>query len=293
MKTFACLAVTCLGLIPAEAALLYDPFDYTVGADLTNQTPNGGATLWQVMGTGGSGGTDPITIASGSLSVAGLAPSNGNSITYGGLGLTNRIPLGQTFTSGTLYYSFAFKVLDLGTLDTLGGFLAGFNNATGNVSNQPTQIGGRVVTRLNGAGFQVGVDKSSGMPASFVVDPRVFNVGDTIFVVGSYTFNSGSSTDDEARLWINPDPSTFGLPIAPGTFLSSTAGTDVGGATTQQIQSFLFRQGNASAVPGALVADELRVDMTWAGVTVPEPSSILCLALAGGGLIARRRRLRS
>jgi PEP-CTERM motif len=294
MNTFACLAVTCLGLMSAEAALVYDPFDYTpVGADLTGQTPNGGLTMWQVMGTSGTGGTDPITIESGSLSVAGLAPSSGNSITYGGLGLTNRIPLGLTINSGTVYYSFAFKVLDLGTLDTLGGFLAGFNNATGNVTNQPTQIGGRVVTRLNGTGFQVGVDKSSGGPVNFVMDPRVFNVGDTIFVVCSYTFNSGSSTDDEARLWVNPDPSTFGLPIAPGTFLSSTAGTDVGGATTQQIQSFLFRQGNAVAVPGALVADELRVDMTWAGVTVPEPSSILCLALSGGGLIARRRRLRS
>jgi hypothetical protein len=57
-----------------------------------------------------------------------------------------------------------------------------------------------------------------------------------------------------------------------------------------QIASFLFRQGNASAVPGIVVADELRVDSTWAGVTVPEPSSAGWLVFVGAGLIARRRR---
>jgi hypothetical protein len=170
MKTLLCggllrATLLCLGTLSVRAALpLYDPFDYSpVGADLTGQSPDGGTTLWQVMGTsGGVSGTDPITIASGSLTVSGLPPSIGNSVTYGGLGLTNRIPLGLTITTGTVYYSFAFQVTDLGGLTANGGFMAGFNNATGNVGNQPTAIATRVVTRLSGSGFQVGLDKSSG-----------------------------------------------------------------------------------------------------------------------------------
>jgi hypothetical protein len=239
------------------------------------------------MGTG-TVGADPITIASGSLTVPGLAPSIGNSITYGGLGLTDRIALGSNFTTGILYYSFAFKITDLGGLNTSGGFMAGFNSATGSSTTQPTIVGTRLITKVNGLGFQVGLDKSSGTAGNFVFATPVFNLGDTVFVVGSYTFNSGSTTDDEARLWVNPDMSTFGLATPPPETLFSLTTNDL-----TQIASFLFRQGSSTAVPGAVIADELRVDTTWAGVTVPESSGILCLALAGGGLIARRRRLRS
>ena len=284
--------VLCLGAVSLQAALpFYEPFDYSpVGADLTGQTPDGGTTVWQVMGTsGGVTGTDPITIASGSLTIPSL-PSLGNSITYGGLGLTNRVPLGLTINTGTVYYSFAFQVTDLGGLTTNGGFMAGFNNATGNVGNQPTAIATRVVTRLSGSGFQVGLDKSSGQVGSFVFAAPVFNVGDTVFVVGSYTFNSGSTTDDESKLWVNPDPSSFGLGIEPSGALTSLATNDFA-----QIASFLFRQGNTSAVPGTVIADELRLDTTWAGVTsnIPEPTSVMLLSLVGGaGLLLRQRGLR-
>jgi len=285
-NTLVCAAAICLGLSSAPGALIYEPFDYVAGTDLTGQTPAGATTGWQAMGTNGASGSDPITIASGSLSgVAGLAPAVGNSITFGGLGLTDRIPIGQPpLTAGTLYYSFVFKVTDLGALTTTGGFMAGFNNSTGTATTQPTAIATRLVTKLNGSGFQVGLDKSSGTGANFVFADTVFNLGDTIFVVGSYTFNSGSTTDDESRLWINPSPSTFGQESAPSGFLSSVATNDF-----TAIASFLFRQGNASAVPGVVVADELRVDTIWAGVTVPEPSTVPWLAAAGISFLTRRR----
>jgi hypothetical protein len=168
MKFAVCTTVLGLGFFSARAGLIYEPFDYVAGSDLTGQSPNGGITSWQVMGTG-TAGADAITVANGSLNgVAGLAPAIGNSITFGGLGLTNRIPIGSDpLNAGTIYYSFAFKVTDLGGLTTTGGFMAGFNNATGNVTNQPTIIGTRVVTKLSGSGFQVGLDKSSGTGASF------------------------------------------------------------------------------------------------------------------------------
>jgi hypothetical protein len=292
MKTFVLpglisMSFAVLTTCPLEGALLYEPFNYAVGADLTGQSPDG-LTTWVAMGTNGASGSDPITVASGNLSIAGLASSSGNSITYGGLGLTNRIPLGVDITSGTLFYSFALKVTDLGALTTDGGFMAGFNNAVVSSATQPSAIYTRVVTHLSGTtSFQIGVEKSSGQVGNFQFAPQIFNLGDTIFLVGSYTFNTGTTSDDESRLWVNPDPASFGGPTEPAGALVSMATAD---GTT--LRSFLFRQGNASAVPGAVVADELRVDTTWAGVTpvVPEPSGVLLLSLVGGGVLLLRRR---
>jgi hypothetical protein len=287
MKTLIGSVFVCLGISSAYAGLpLYEPFNYPVGADLAGQSPNG-IDAWAATGTGGAGGTDIIGIASGSLTAPGLPASLGNSIAYGGLGLTDRIALGTSISTGTVYYSFLFSVTDLGTLNATGGFLAGFNTATGTQTNQPGTVGARLLTRLSGSGYNIGIEKNSGTAANFIFDNTVRNVGDTVFVVGSYTFNTGSSTDDGCALWINPDPSTFGLASAPAPTLT---GMVVGNDLSPTIVSFLFRQGNASAVPGNVVADELRVDTTWAGVTVPEPSAIALLAIAGGGWLLRRRR---
>ena len=282
------------GVAPASAVLLYEPFNYTpVGANLTGLSPDG-TNVWGQAGP--TNEPDHITIGSGSLSIDGLAPSIGNSIAYGGAGFTGRIPIASIINTGTVYYSFALRVTDVGALLTTGGWIAGFNNSTNAVPPQtthPSQIGTRLVAKAVTGGFQIGLDKSSGLIGSFLYDNTVFNVGDTIFVVGSYTFNSGSTSDDESRMWINPAPSTFGLPVAPSTTLISSTGTDLGGTTVgaQQLQSFLFRQ-NATLVPTGVIADELRIDTTWAGVTpvVPEPSTLTLLSFAAGSALLTRRR---
>jgi len=279
------------GIVTAGAALVYDGFNYTAGADLVGQSPNGGGTSWAATGTSGAGGSDPIVIASGSLTVPGLAAPGGNSITFGGLGLTDRLSIGTAISSGTIYYSFAFKVQDVTGLTATGGFFAGFNNSVGTQTGQPTIIGARVLTRLSGSGYNIGISKNSSALADFSFDTTLRNVGDTIFVVGSYTFNTGTALDDLAQLWINPNPSTFGSASAPLPDLSAPTGAASGNPDLGSIASFLFRQGNATAVPPIVIADELRVDTTWAGVTpVPEPSAAITALLAGAGLLSRRRR---
>ena len=89
-------------------------------------------------------------------------------------------------------------------------------------------------------------------------------------MVGSYKINTASTSDDQAKLWIDPDPATFGAAVAPASTLSTSSGNDI---SANQLASFVFfRRGdaNAAAQPAAMVADELKVAASWAGVT-PSP----------------------
>jgi hypothetical protein len=94
----------------------------------------------------------------------------------------------------------------------------------------------------------------------------VFNLNETIFLVGSYAFNSTSSTDDVSQLWINPDPSDFGSSVPPGGALFAAAGPDI---NANQIASFVFLQAGLGSTnePATIIADELRIGTTWASVT--------------------------
>jgi hypothetical protein len=135
--------------------------------------------------------------------------------------------------------------------------------------------------------FNVGLDKSSGNTPSFVWGSGNFTTSDTIFLVGSYTFNTGTTLDDVSQLWINPDASTFSAASAPVGALSSTAGTDLA-----RVASFVLFDRNANEPAGGLI-DDLRFGTSWADVTpaaIPEPS-IFCLAALGlAGVCSRLRR---
>jgi hypothetical protein len=123
-----------------------------------------------------------------------------------------------------------------------------------------------VVTRSATGGFNLGLDKSSGSAPSFVFSPLVFTPNDVIFLVGSYSFNSGSTTDDVSQLWINPPASTFGQAAVPPAALTNIAGTDLSG-----IASVVLFNRNA-AEPATIIADEVRFGSSWASVTPPAES---------------------
>src|ERR1043166_4726806 len=254
---------------PATLTVLYalpfhEPFDYAAGANLGGQTSPDFLT-WADVGTNTAG--PYVTIQSGNLNVANLAPSTGNSILFGGLGKSARLSFqsGHPVTTGTLYYSFAFKVLDLTGASAGGGFIAGFNNSIGPQGNQPSVVGTRLYLRTASGGFNLGVAKNSSNTNDWVWDSTVLNTNQTIFLVGSYTFTTlGITNDDVCKLWINPSSTDFGAPNAPAPSLVATNGSDI---SSDQIASFVFFQRSSTVEPAAMVADELRMDTSWAGVT--------------------------
>lgn len=126
------IATSLVGSASAEL-LLYEPFNYTAGESLGGTpdpdgegpllgTPfgqinaNTGGGRWYAHGTGGV--YDPAndtSIIAGNLTYAGLAASQGNSVSYGAqpgvdTNYTNSIALPQSISSGSVYASFIIRI---------------------------------------------------------------------------------------------------------------------------------------------------------------------------------------
>ena len=251
----------------------YEPFDYPGGITLAGQT-NGNFLSWADVGTSTAGPF--VATVAGSLGISGLAPGVGNTIQFGGLGKSARFSFsaGTAVTSGTLYYSFIFRILDSIGLSPTGIFFAGFNNSIGTQTAQPSVVGTRLYIRSVADGFNLGLAKNSSLSNQWVWDDHVFTNGQPIFVVGAYTFNSGTSSDDVSTMWLDPVPSFFGSNQPPAASLTTADGSDM---TANQIASFVFFQRDVTE-PAAVQADELRIGTTWASVT---PPAQIFTALAG------------
>ena len=127
------------------AVSVYEPFSYPVG-DLAAQ---GGWVL--------TAGTSP-KVQAGSLAVPGLMPAtDGNSLVFGNSQMEVRRFMkneaevifgtpGAEF-DGQYWYSLAFKVTDLGSLNTDGDFIAAFSS-----TNQTSQYGGLLYLRKDPLG---------------------------------------------------------------------------------------------------------------------------------------------
>jgi len=305
---------------PAHATLLlYDGFEYTAGELLapsndTTASPNPGQyngafdVNWRYAGSGAAN-TNAPGVASGTLSYSGLLPSAGNSVALNATQLGSaRIGFAnQTIsTSATVYWSALVNVIDVNTLTGANGILVGgFNN-----SNTPGTLPGVYGTVLrirndpdDSNRYFVGTGLSSGTATGGSGPTAVFGSasyaeGDTVLVVGSYTFVAGAN-NDIAQMWINPDPSTFGALAAPAATITSAPGTGVNDPVTN-VSSFNLRNVNTVGLPD-IRFDELRVGTAWADVTpaaIPETKAwILVFAacgLAAGGkaaLAPLRRRM--
>jgi len=315
MKKFILILSSCLTGLPVVAQLAvgnpqYDSFSdasgaggtsYAIGSPLAGQTSagyaaysSGGQAWWELGPNVGLGGTySQPTLAAGDLSVPGLASAGGGrSVAFGGNGDSARMNLtvGRGgITSGTVYFSFAMKLTDLTGLTTGGTYWTGFNNVQSQNSGTatPTTIVSRVMTRSATGGFNIGLQEgSSGTLGNAAWDNTLFTTADTIFLVGSYTFNPGTG-DDVSQLWVDPTSSTFGAANAPTADLTSSGGTD--GA---RIASFILFDRAANEPAGGEL-DDLRIGLDWADVTpaaTPEPSTTALGAFAIAGFFLMRLR---
>jgi YD repeat-containing protein len=248
------------GYCSANAVGLYQ-FPSLPGTVLAGQTEANGTT-WFAAGPVGP----QITIASNSLSIAGLAPPQGNRARLAGVDVpAARIGLNTNVTEGTLYYSLILQVADLGTLGANGGTLVAFNDATGASPNLPAPLAARLLVRASGNGYQLGLSKTSTSGDDFLWHPTTFNLSgdskDPCFIVASYEFVPGPS-NDVVRVWINPPLGTFGSLNAPPPDLTTSAGPDI-----SQISSFVLMQHPEPILPAVTFVDEVGVGFTWASVT--------------------------
>jgi hypothetical protein len=279
--------------VQAPPPLAYDPFadasssggtTYAPGANLIGQTNAAGLTWFQAGPN--SALTNQPTLQSGNLYVPGLANSSGNSVGFGGSGgmcarfqlLTN----GSSITTGTAYYSFALKLNNITGLSSGGVFFLGFNNSGGSQTNTPSVVGAKVYIRSATGGFNLGLSKASSTTTDWQWDSAVHKANEIIFIVSSYTFNTNSTSDDVANMWINPPIASFGTAQMPAPTLTATSGADI---STSAISSFVIMNRN-SAEPAGAVIDELRVGTSWASVTpYAGAPPALNIALSGNNVI--------
>ncbi len=256
---------------------------YSVGANLIGQTNAQGVT-WFQAGPASALTNQPV-VQSSNLDITGLAYPAGNSVRFGGGGgmsarfqiLTNT----SGITTGTVYFSFALKLTNITGLSASGIFWAGFNNSTGIQTTTPSVVATRIYTRAAGGGFNFGLSKASGTSSDWQWNNTVHNINEVIFVVGSYTFNTSSTNDDVANLWINPAFPTFGAANPPAPTLMATSGADI---ASSAIYSFLLMNRDPTEPAGGVI-DELRIGASWASVTPPIGQLPTLMFVQNGGKI--------
>jgi hypothetical protein len=298
----------------AHAGLLYhDSFDYPATPATQKLAGNTNAEYGKTwtLATLSNGVESPnnFNMMAGSLTADGFSePAAGsNSVNVlrgtGGIGLNAIVRVdipGEPITSGSVFFSMLIKASTWANLTYAQSTTApnlvhtGVGNGTAAspagfayqlktlrytdpsiTGNQPQQYHLGVIK--NGASGEQGAPRAWDMS-------QTFGVNETVFVVGEYRFNSASTTDDEARLWINPTPRDTSGYNSPDV-VSPVGMNDV---NPPAIRSFYFAANTFT--PGNFQVDELRIGNTFASVlNVPEPASIsyLVLGLLCGGI--RRR----
>jgi hypothetical protein len=229
---FLSIGILLFHATPALALPFYDGFAYTAGSNLAG---NGN---W--LAASGSG---TIKVNAVNLTYASLQSSVGNNVAVIPGSSAARTYVGFTSqTSGSVCFSFLFKINALPNAQRLVGYSSG---STSSSSSPPLGV---FVT----AAGQLAVGISTGSP-QFTSDALA--IGTTHLVVVSYTFGVAS---DSAQVWINP-VSLGGSPPAPTAAISGTHNA--------ALSNFLWNTPSASSGGGSYEIDELRIGATYSDVT--------------------------
>ncbi len=210
-----------------------DSFEYTAGTLLT-------ANGWAAHS---GAGTNPVTVASGSLSYLNYFPSNtGNKVTLTTSGEDVNHPFPGSVTTGMVYAAF---MVNLSAAQNAGDYFAHF------MGQSTSTFLGKIYTKSVSGGYQVGVTKVNN--ADVVYAPPVLTFGDDHLIVLKYEIVSGA-TNDVASIFIDP---VVGSPEPAAADATNNTGTD-----PTYLAGFALRQGTASSAP-TLSFDGVRVAKTW------------------------------
>jgi hypothetical protein len=227
---------------PAPTLPFTENFQYTTGSNLTD---NG-----YVAHSGA--GSLPIQVGASPLNYSGYINSNiGKSTVLTAPGTASAEDVNKLFSSvasSSLYASFMVNTI---SADTAGVYFFHLGP-----ENSTTSFFGKVFVKSNGTNIAFGVAKNQNTAA--VYTPYSYSLNTTYLIAVKYTFNTGSTTDDEVKLWVNP--------VLNGTEPASTLTQTDGATDASKLDFFAFRQ--ASSGPGLSIGG-LRVATSW----IPNASS--------------------
>lgn len=216
--------------------ILVENYDYISGTALT-------ANGWSAQTAGA--GTNPVSVINGSLSYTGYSASGiGNMVSISSSGEDVYKSFTPTVNSGTLYVAGIFN-FSLAT--TTGDY---FFHLIGNTS--PIFFGRLFIKKDANNKLAFGLMKNSGGTTFYTTFDYDLNVN--YLVVMKYTFNTSTTNDDVAEIFINP--ANLSSEPAASTF-SQSANTD---ATF--LSGVAIRQGGASSAPSVKI-DGIRIATTW------------------------------
>ncbi len=156
--------------------------------------------------------------------------------------------------SGTIYWSFLLKVIDNASLQRVsasGDYFINFQKGSSGIGLLDIHEG----TNINA--YQLGLQKNSKSTTNYLTSKQL-SFGHTYLIVLAYTFNTGDTTDDEIKLWI--DPSLAGTEPAPDLICTDTL-TDA-----SYLNEIQIRQGTHT--PNADI-DGIRLSQSWSTSALP------------------------
>lgn len=239
------------GIVSCAAAPLpfAEEFDYPATSLLTSN-------CWSAHN---GAGTNSITVSSNSIAYTGYSSSGiGNSVT---LAAASGEDVNRSFAaqnSGAVYASFLINVT---TPKTSGDYIFHFGDGPASASI----FQGRVFVKKDAASanFAFGISRASTTVISY--SGFSYSPGITYLVVLKYKFNTVSTTDDIAYLYINPILNAD----EPAPLVASTDNT----ISDMTKADFIgLRQGGSTTAP-AVIIDGIRISTNWSDIVGPVPTA--------------------
>lgn len=221
----------------APSLPLTENFNYTTGSNLTDNS----------FVAHSAAGSLPVQVGAATLTYAGYLNSGlGKTAVLTAPGSSSAEDVNKLYssvTSGSVYASFMINVSSA-TTDSVYFFHLGPENST-------TSFFAKVFIENDGNdNIAFGVSKNFNSSAIFT--PYIYSLNTTYLLVVKYTFNTGSTTDDEVKLWVNP--------VLNGTEPAADVIQTDGATDALKLDFFAFRQ--AFNGPGLSIGG-VRISTSW------------------------------